>query len=326
MTVPVADGQRRVSEIAEAIAFFLALLAYLWLLAIRLPWSGVLALLAVAVSWRRRSLTPKSLGLGWDDFRASGQRWMAVWIFSVSLFLVLGYRSLFSFAALTHGAAYFAWGAAQQVVYQSMTYLPLRDNLKSRGLAAGLAGAAFSIMHFPNPILVPATFVWGVASSLLFERCRTVWGLALLQTMLASTLFWITPLELNRNFQIGPYYYQVHSSQAPGGTFAPPISIWIAPEQAVATDRAQRPQTAFQVFDRVISFLRPRAGHVRPLEFPHFPATFPAFSALYSGAALSPAPRVRTFGAVSRVCPASYQGMALAVPHRYGKGSGFSPW
>ena len=85
-------------------------------------------------------------------------------------------------------------------------------------------------MHFPNPILVPATFVWGVASSLLFERCRTVWGLALLQTMLASTLFWITPLELNRNFQIGPYYYQVHSPHAPGATFAPPISIWIASE------------------------------------------------------------------------------------------------
>jgi hypothetical protein len=213
MTVPVADGQRRVREIAGAIGFFLALLAYLWLLAIRLPWSGVLVLLAVAVAWRRRSLTPKSLGLEWDDFRASGQRWVVVWIFSVSLFLVLGYRSLFSFAALTHGAVYFAWGAAQQVVYQSMTYLPLRENLKSRGLAAGLAGAAFSIMHFPNPILVPATFVWGVASSLLFERCRTVWGLALLQMMLSSTLFWITPPDLNRDFRIGPYYYEARSPQ-----------------------------------------------------------------------------------------------------------------
>jgi hypothetical protein len=209
--------ERRVSEIAEAIAFFLALLAYLWWLVIPLPWSGVLVLLAVAVSWRRRSLTPKSLGLGWEEFRASGRRWGVVWIFSVSLFLLLGYRSLFSPAALTHGAVYFAWGAAQQVVYQSMTYLPLRDNLKSRRLAAGLAGAAFSIMHVPNPVLVPATFVWGVASCLLFERCRTVWGLALLQTMLASTLFWITPLELNRNFQIGPYF-------SANGTTAPRAS------------------------------------------------------------------------------------------------------
>jgi hypothetical protein len=227
MTVPVADCRRRVSEIAEAIAFFLALLAYLWLLVIPLPWSGVLVLLAVAVSWRRRSLTPKSLGLGWDEFRASGRRWGVVWIVSVSVFLILGYRGLFNLASLKHGAVYFAWAAAQQVVYQSMTYLPLRDNLKSRRLAAGLAGVAFAIMHFPNPILVPATYVWGVASSLLFERCRTVWGLALLQTMLSSTLFWIAPLELSRNFRIGPYYYEAHSPQAPHGAFAPPVSIWV---------------------------------------------------------------------------------------------------
>ncbi len=211
-------------DIAEAIAFFLALLAYLWLLAIPHPWTGVLVLLAVAVSWRRRSLTLKSLGLGWEEFRASGRRWAVIWIFSVSLFLILGYRSLFSLAALTHGAVYFTWATAQLVVYQSMTYLPLRDNLRSRWLAVGLAGAAFSIMHVPNPVLVPATFLWGVAACLLFERSRTVWGLALLQMMLSSTLFWITPQALNRDFRIGPYYYEAHSTQAPSGTFAPPIS------------------------------------------------------------------------------------------------------
>jgi len=223
-TVPLADSQRRVSEIAQAVAFFLAVLAYLWLLVIPLPWSGVLVLVAVAVSWRRRSLRLKALGLGWEEFRASGRRWGVVWIFSVLLFLILGYRGIFSLAALTHGAVYFTWAAAQQVVYQSMTCLPLRNNLRSRGLAAGLAGIAFSIMHVPNPVLVPATYVWGVASSLLFERCRSIWGLALLQLMLSSALFWITPPELNRNFRIGPYYYQAHSPQAPDRTFAPPIS------------------------------------------------------------------------------------------------------
>jgi membrane protease YdiL (CAAX protease family) len=236
----VADGQRRAREIAEAIAFFLALLAYLWLLAIPFPWAGVLVLLAVAVSWRRRSLTPQSLGLGWEEFRASGRRWGGVWIFSVALFLILGYRSLFSFAALTHGAVYFTWAAAQQVVYQSMTYLPLRDNLKSRWLAAGLAGVAFSIMHVPNPVLVPATLVWGVASSLLFERSRTVWGLALLQMMLSSTLFWITPPELNRDFRIGPYYYA-----APARTFAPPVlqqlQFFSARDDLPDVERAARP-------------------------------------------------------------------------------------
>jgi hypothetical protein len=209
----VADAQRRVSEIAEAVTFFLAVLAYLWFLAIPLPWAGVLVLLAVVLSWRRRSLTPKSLGLGWAEFRASGRRWWMLWTFSFSVFLILEYRSLFTLAALAHGVAYLAWAAAQQIVYQSMTYLPLRDNLKSRGLAAGIAAIAFSVMHVPNPVLAPATYVWGFASSLLFERCRSIWGLALMQLMLSSALFSITPPELSRNFRIGPYYYKVHSTR-----------------------------------------------------------------------------------------------------------------
>ncbi len=221
--MPEASGQRRASEIAEAVAFFLALLAYLWLLVIPFPWPGVLVPVAVALSWRRRSLTPRSLGLGWSDFRASARRWSVIWIFSVFVFLILGRDRLLHLGALTHGVLYFAWAAAQQVVYQSMTYLPLRDSLKRPRLAAGLAGIAFAIMHVPNPVLVPATYVWGLVSSLLFERSRSIWGLALLQMMLASTLFWLTPRDLNREFRIGPYYYEAPSPRQPGKTFIPPI-------------------------------------------------------------------------------------------------------
>ncbi|MEN6605485.1 MAG: CPBP family glutamic-type intramembrane protease [Bryobacteraceae bacterium] len=205
--MPLADAQRRVSEVAGAVTFFLAVLAYLWFLVIPFPWPGLLILLAIALSWRRRSLTPKSLGMGWKEFRTSGRCWWIVWTFSFSAFLILGNRSLFSFTAVTHGVVYFAWAAAQQVVYQSMTYLPLRDNLKSRATAAGIAAIAFSAMHVPNPVLVPATYVWGFASSLLFERCRSIWGLALLQLMLSSALFSIAPPELSRHFRIGPHYY-----------------------------------------------------------------------------------------------------------------------
>jgi hypothetical protein len=252
-----------VNEIAEAIVFFLALLVYLWLLVIPLPWSGVLVLLAVAVSWRRRSLTPKSLGLAWEDFRASGLHWSVVWVLSVSLFLILGHRRLFSFAALTHGALTFAWGAAQQVVYQSMIYLPLRDNVKSRGLAAVLAGVAFSTMHVPNPVLVPATYVWGVASSLLFERCRTVWGLALLQTMLSSTLFWITPPELSRDFRIGPYYYEVRSSQLTDGVPSPTIPRPF--ERTNSKSMQERSVARIQTGERLTVHISSRRGAPEPL-------------------------------------------------------------
>jgi len=195
-------------EIAEAFAFFCAVLLFLWFLVIPAPWTGVLFPLAVGLSWRRRSLNWTSLGLGWRELRSSFRRWRVLWIVCTLLFLVLGYHFRLRPSMLERGLIYFVWSAVQQVVYQSMMFMPLRKNLRSLALAAGLAGLAFAAVHAPNPILVPATFAWGIASCLLFERCRTVWGLALMQFMLSSMLLWVTPVQLNHNFRIGPRYYQ----------------------------------------------------------------------------------------------------------------------
>ena len=204
--------------VAEACAFFGAVLVYLWFLVIPLPWTGVALLAVIALSWRRRALTVEALGLGWNGLVVSLGAWRALWIVCTLLFIALGYRFVFRWSALERGLVYFAWSAAQQVVYQSMTYMPLRQQLRKAVLAAGLAGLAFALVHAPNPVLLPATLVWGIVSSLLFERCRSVWGLALMQVMLSSTLLWVTPPDLHRNFRIGPYYYESHA-----GTFAPPI-------------------------------------------------------------------------------------------------------
>ncbi len=208
--------------LAEAAAFFLAVLAFLWWLAIPFPWAGILIVAAVVLSWRRRRLSITALGLGLVEFGASFRSWRWVWLAAGAVFAILGGRRLLDSGALTNGAVYFAWAAVQQAVYQSMTYLPLRSGLKRLGLATVLGGAAFAAMHVPNPVLVPATLVWGVASCILFERCRSVWGLALLQMMLSSSLFWVTPAGWHRQFQIGPYYYRIADANRPPSTFAPP--------------------------------------------------------------------------------------------------------
>jgi len=204
--------------VAEVCAFLGAVLAYLWFLVIPLPWAGVVLLAAVGFSWRRRALRVTALGLGWREFIASFAAWRWLWIVCTLLFVALGYRFVFRWSALEGGLIYLAWSVAQQVVYQSMTYMPLRLHLRRVAPAAGLAGLAFALVHAPNPVLLPATLVWGAASSLLFERCRSVWGLALLQVMLSSVLMWVTPPALHHGFRIGPYYYMDST-----GTFAPPI-------------------------------------------------------------------------------------------------------
>jgi hypothetical protein len=208
---------RRIGLI-QAIAFLVVVLAYLWLLVIPYPWTGAALILAVAASWWRRSESVNSLGLGWRAFLDSFRRWRLVWIACIALFVILGGRGLVRLEAVEQGLVYFGWSAAQQLVYQSMIYAPLRRTMTNANVAVGLSGVAFALAHAPNPILVPATLLWGAASCLLFERCRSIWGLALLQLMLSSMLFWVSPPGLHRNFTIGPYYFQ-----PPAATFAPPI-------------------------------------------------------------------------------------------------------
>jgi len=86
-----------------------------------------------------------------------------------------------------------------------MIYLPLRESMP-KPRAAFVTGLIFALVHWPNPVLVAGTFVWGAASALLFERRRSIWALALLQVPLSSLLLVLTPHSLNHGFRIGPFY------------------------------------------------------------------------------------------------------------------------
>jgi hypothetical protein len=54
---------------------------------------------------------------------------------------------------------------------------------------------------------VPATFLWGVASSWLFERLPSIPALALLQWMLSSILYEFSPYDWHHGFRVGPGYF-----------------------------------------------------------------------------------------------------------------------
>jgi hypothetical protein len=165
-------------------------------------------LLAIPIlfSWRVHGRSARSLGFSPQAFYLSLSRWRVLWILSTLLLLLLGWRILYNPHTLEHGVAYFVWCAAQQIVLQSMIYLPLRQAFQRPWPAVLLAAFAFSIIHAPNPVLLPATFVWGAVSCVLFERLPSIWGLALLQVILSSLLLWLTPHSLNHGFRIGPIY------------------------------------------------------------------------------------------------------------------------
>ncbi len=76
-----------------------------------------------------------------------------------------------------------------------------------RWLSSLLAGAIFAALHWPNPVLVPVTFISGTAMAWLFARQRNIIPLAVGQAILGSLVWWAFPLAWHHSLRVGPVYY-----------------------------------------------------------------------------------------------------------------------
>jgi Type II CAAX prenyl endopeptidase Rce1-like len=199
------------SELILSAATVISTAAYIWLLGAKTRCAVVLPIAFTLLLWYRQSQTIESLGLRLSTFTLSLQRWSVLWIVTAALFVMLGWNTLFNLKAVWRGGLYLVWCVLQQLVYQSVVYSVLRKYMKS-SWAAITSGVVFSLLHAPNLVLMLGTLVWGTLSSMLFEDCRTVLSLALLQVMLSSMLMWLTPVQLHHRFRVGPSYYLLQSS------------------------------------------------------------------------------------------------------------------
>ncbi|MGB6599267.1 MAG: CPBP family intramembrane glutamic endopeptidase, partial [Candidatus Acidiferrum sp.] len=77
-------------------------------------------------------------------------------------------------------------------------------------VTATVAGAIFAAVHWPNPVLVPLTFIGGVAMSWLFIRERNIIPLAVGQAILGTLVWWAFPLAWHHGMRVGPGYYSFH--------------------------------------------------------------------------------------------------------------------
>ena len=88
-----------------------------------------------------------------------------------------------------------------------MAYRRLREGLGASWKTSSIAGAMFAAAHIPNPILVPATFLWGTVSTRLFEARPSVPVLGVTQALLSAMLYVLTPVALERPVSGGPGYW-----------------------------------------------------------------------------------------------------------------------
>lgn len=106
--------------------------------------------------------------------------------------------------------AYAAFCLLQQIALNSYLTNRLLYALENPRLAALFAGGIFAALHWPNPVLVPLTFIGGVAMSWLFSRERNIFPLTVGQAILGTLTWWVFPVAWHHGMRVGPGFYAFH--------------------------------------------------------------------------------------------------------------------
>jgi hypothetical protein len=102
---------------------------------------------------------------------------------------------------------YFAFCLLQQVALNSLFSNRIYFLTKRIGISAFIAGIIFATLHWPNPVLMPATFGAGFVMSRLFLKERNVLPLAIWHMVLGILIGWALPIAWHHGLRVGPGYY-----------------------------------------------------------------------------------------------------------------------
>ena len=203
----------------EAFAFTLFAMAYIWRLQSTAFNSWIVFPVWLVISFALHGDTPKTLGWRADNLWPASRRTAVVLgvfilaISSVGLFLGASHRLPAHLIEPHRFAGYFAFCLLQEVGLQSFLMNRLLAALRKPIPAVLIAGTLFSLLHWPNPVLVPLTFIGGSVFCWLFARERNIIPLTIAQAILGSIVWWAFPLAWHHSMRVGPgfYSFQLHN-------------------------------------------------------------------------------------------------------------------
>jgi hypothetical protein len=107
-------------------------------------------------------------------------------------------------------AGYFVWALFQQLILNGYFANLLSEMTTSRAAASFFAGGIFSLIHFPNPMLMAITLLGGVSASYVFigMKKRNLFVIALAHCLIAVTILRILPPSWHYSFVIGPGFWK----------------------------------------------------------------------------------------------------------------------
>ncbi|MGB0036695.1 MAG: hypothetical protein WBP79_14585 [Candidatus Acidiferrales bacterium] len=203
----------RWASIADLTLLPLFILWFIWQLQFTARWTWVIFIVWLIASFAVHRDTPKTLGWRADNLWPATRQALVVFGVLMIGVVTLGYElgaarefpaQLFAWRRLE---SYFAFCLLQQVALNSLLHNRMLTLVRNENLAAGLTGAIFAACHWPNPVLVPLTFVAGCATAWMFGRIRNIIPLAIGQAVIGSLVSWAFPLAWHHHLRVGPGFY-----------------------------------------------------------------------------------------------------------------------
>jgi len=213
---PMSKTSYRVLTLVEALGLSGYIAWYIWQLQSAKPSSWIVFPIWLLASIALHRDTPKTLGWRADNlWPATRQGLILFTVFIIStclagLWFGAYHRLPIHLTQAKRFLGYAAFCLLQQVALNSYLLNRLLYTFEYPRATALLAGAIFAGLHWPNPVLVPLTFVGGTAISWLFLRERNIIPLTVGQALLGALVWWAFPVAWHHGMRVGPGFYTFH--------------------------------------------------------------------------------------------------------------------
>ena len=210
----MTPGAKRALALVDVVGLPIFILAFIWRLQFTTNWAWLGFVVWMIASFAIHRDTPRTLGWRADNLWSATKRAAVVFAILASALSLTGillrapWHLPEHLIKLNRLWSYFAFCVLQQVALNSLLMNRMIFLVSRRWLAAALTGVIFAACHWPNPVLVPITFVGGTVMAWLFGRERNIVPLAVMQALLGTLAWWAFPLAWHHHLRVGPGYFR----------------------------------------------------------------------------------------------------------------------
>jgi len=203
-------------NLIEVLAFSVYVGWYIWQLQFSLWSSWIVFPVWLAASFLIHGDTPKTMGWRADNLWSATKRSAVIFARCIGGLCLAGillgalHRPVQHLLVPRHFLGYMAFCLLQQVGLNSYLTNRLLGATASPARASLLTGTIFAALHWPNPVLIPLTFIGGAGMAWLFARDRNIIPLAIGQGILGTLVWWAFPVAWHHAMRVGPGFYHFH--------------------------------------------------------------------------------------------------------------------